>query len=138
MAAKKRKYKPREFESTGVRNDSSANIYRTMFLSPAFLNLTKNQRLLYITMKSQYYGVQKPGKDFPEIPELQGDDLFYFSMWTAERYGLYTRGNHMSFYKDTKSLVDHGFIEIVSNGRATHEKNIYRYSSKWRTWKDSG
>ena len=137
MAVKKKRYRPKAFESTGISNDTSAAIYESMLISPAFMDMTKNQRFLYVCMKAQYYGKRKPGKDFPDIEQLQGDDLFYFNLSLAEKYGLYTRNGHTSFYNDVKAIEDHGFIETVSNGKATHSKSIYRYSSKWREWCDS-
>lgn len=63
MGRRKGKYVPKLFESTGVSHDTSANIYGSMLESPAFKDLSKNQRLLYIYMKKQYYGTKKPGKD---------------------------------------------------------------------------
>ena len=138
MAAKKRKYKPREFESTGVRNDVSANIYRSMFFSPAFLDMSKNQRLLYVCMKGEFYSTRKPGMDHPDIFELQGDSAFYFNMSLAEKYGLYSRNNNRQFYNDIKAVESHGFIKTISSGKATHTRTIYKFSDAWKKWSDSG
>ena len=130
---RKRKYRPKPFESTGKSNDTSANIYESMLTHPAFLGLTKNQRFLYLCMKAQYYGKRKPGKDHPEIPELQADEFFYFSRLDAVKYGI-TKGNgNTEFYKDVDALERAGFIETVVNGRATKKKSIYRFSDKWWT-----
>ena len=137
MGKRKRPYRPKGFESTGKPNDTSANIYNSMLLSPAFLDLTKNQRLLYVCMKDQYYGKRKPGKDYPDIEQLQGDDLFYFNCKTAELYGICTRANHGQLYRDIKALEEHGFIETVSSGKNARKKSIYRYSEKWKSWNDS-
>lgn len=92
---------------------------------------------MYVYMKAQYYGKRKPQRDYPDIEQFQGDDLFYFPMGTAEKYGLYTRSNHTRFYDDIKALAEHGFIEVVSNGKTHKAKSIYRYSDKWRLWNDS-
>jgi hypothetical protein len=137
MSGRKKPYKPKLFESTGKQNDTSANIYESMLLSAAFNDLTKNQRLLYIYMKAQYYGKRKPGKDFPEIEQFQGEELFYFNFSLAEKYHLYTRANHQQFYNDIKEIERHGFIETVSNGKSNKKKNIYIFSSRWRLWQDS-
>lgn len=137
MGRRKRKYKPKDFESTGQSNDTSANIYDSMILSPAFMDLSKNQKLLYIYMKAQYYGKRKPGKDFPEVEQLQGETLFYFNMALAENYGIYTRSNHKAFYADIKAVEDHGFIETISNGSATKSRSIYKFSSRWQAWNKS-
>lgn len=137
MGSRKKPYKPKTFESTGISNDTSANIYESMLESPAFMDLTKNQRLLYLYMKKQYYGKRKPEKDFPDIEQLQGDDLFYFNLALAVKYGLYTRGNHKSFYADIKAIEQHGFIETVSSGKSTKSRSIYRYSGAWKEWNDT-
>lgn len=137
MSRRKSQYKPKAFESTGKSNDTSANIYGSMLLSPAFMDLSKKQKLLYVYMKAQYYGTRKPGKDFPEVEQLQGETLFYFNMALAEKYGIYTRINHKEFYADIKVIEKHGFIETVSNGSSTKSRSIYKFSDHWQTWEKS-
>ena len=137
MGKRKRPYRPKPFESNGAANDTSANIYESMLTSAAFRDLTKNQRLLYVYMKAQYYGKRKPGRDYPDTEQLQGDDLFYFNCKTAEKYNLSNRENHKRLYADIKALEEHCFIETVSSGKAQRKKTVYRYSDKWRLWEDS-
>ena len=88
-------------------------------------------------MKSQYYGKRKPGKDFPDIEQLQGNELFYFNQSLAVNYGLYSRDNHKQFYSDIKAIEKHGFIKTVSSGAATKSKSIYRFVGDWKMWNDS-
>ena len=137
MGQRRKPYTPRAFESTGISNDTSANIYGSMLESPAFKDLSKNQRLLYVYMKKQYYGVKKPRCDFPELEEMQGDDLFYFNLSLAVRYGLYSRSNDRKFYADIKAIEEHGFIKTVSHGKTTKCGSIYRFIGDWKFWKDS-
>lgn len=137
MTARAKKAPPKSFESTGVANDTHARIFESMLLSPAFMDLSKNQRLLYVYMKAQYFGKRKPGEDFKEIGILQEPELFYFSKTTAESYSLYARGSHMQFYNDVKALETHGFIKTVSNGSSTKKKSIYKFVGDWKQWKDS-
>lgn len=137
MGRNRKKYVPKSFESIGGTSDTSANIYESMLNSAAFKELTKNQRLLYIYMKAQYYGKRKPGKDFPDVEHLQGDEMFYFNLSLAEKYGLYSRGNHMQFYNDVKNLQEHGFIQVVSNGRSTKSRSIYKFIGDWKNWHDT-
>ena len=129
--ARKKRYKPKPFESTGSSNDTSANIYESMLIHPAFLGLTKNQRLLYIYLKAQYYGKRKPGRDYPDEERLQGETLFYFSHETAVKYGLCTKAGKTELYKNIRALVSAGFIEIVVSGRASKKKSVYKFSSRW-------
>lgn len=134
--ARKKTYKPKRFESTGVSNDTSANIYESMLLSPAFMDLNSRTRTLYLYMKAQYYGKRKPGKDFPDIEQVQSDECFYFNMSVAVKYKLYSVNNHTQFYNDIKILENHGFIKTISNGKATRSKSIYRFSDEWQEWKN--
>lgn len=137
MGKRKKPYAPKLFESSKGTKDPYAGIYETMLISPAFLNLTKNQRLLYVYMKAQYYGKRKPKNDFPDIEQFQRDDLFYFNMALAEKYGLYSRSNDRQFYADIKAIEQHGFIKTVSNGRSTKSRSIYQFISEWQKWHDS-
>lgn len=58
------------------------------------------------------------------------------------KYGLYTTtmvkeiyGNEKKNFKgDLKVLEEHGFIETVSHGISVKQKNIYRFSDKWKKW----
>lgn len=133
--SRKNKYKPKAFESDGRPNDTSANIYESMLESPAFMSLSKNQKLLYCYMKKQYYGARKPGRDYPDLPELQRDDLFYFNMALAVKYGIYSRSNDKQFYRDIAVIEERGFIKTVSSGKATRTKSIYKFTRDWQDWK---
>lgn len=137
MGRGKKQYIPKSFESTGEVRDTSANIYESMLQSAAYRDLTKNQRLLYVYMKAQYYGKRKPEKDFPGMEQFQGDDLFYFNLSLADKYGLYSRGNRGQFYNDVKSLQEHGFIRVVSNGHSTKSRSIYKFIGDWKYWHDT-
>lgn len=143
--ARKKKYIPKPFESKGetfidengkARADTSANIYESMLLSRAFMTLTSKQQILYIYCKSQYYGHRKPEKDFPDIEQFQGADIFYLNWNTVKKYGLYKDSMHSNFYKDMKALCEHGFIENISSGKSRRTKTVYRFNSEWRTWTD--
>ena len=131
--ARKPKYKPKSFESTGSSKDTSANIYESMLTHPAFLALTKNQRFLYVCCKAQYYGKRKPGRDHPEVKDLQSDNHFYFSRYDAIKYGITKGKGNTEFYKDLKALEDRGFIDKVVSGKATKSKSIFRFSDRWWT-----
>lgn len=143
--ARKRKWTARPFESQGqrfadpttgaTRADTSSNIYESMLLSDAFLDLTNRQKLLYVVCKSQFYGHRKPSQDFPDVEQVAGDDCFYLNLGAVVRYGLYTRNMRGKFYADLKILEAHGFIKTVSSGRSTKSKSIYRFTPDWKYWK---
>lgn len=127
MSKRKKTYQKKAFESDGSPSDVSANIYMSMILSPAWKNLTANQRQLYLYCKAQYYGEKKKPTDNP----------LKFTMnqtkW-ADMYGLYKRNNAASFTRDMTALIEHGFVVCSSCGATTRKKSIYRFSEKWQQW----
>lgn len=140
----RRAYKPKSFESSGryktksgrSKADTTANIYESMLRSDAWKDLSSKQQVLYLYCKAQYYGKTKPGADFPDIPELQGEDFFYLNRdLVISEYELYTEGNRAKFYKDMDCLTKHGFIQKVTSGKSSHQRNIYRFVDGWIDWK---
>ena len=131
IMAKKKKYQKKNFESTGANYDVSANIYLSMVKSKAWLSLTKNQRLLYVYLKMQYYSQKRK-------PDKENKEMFFFNQtkWLNE-YQLYSEGNKKSFYNDMEQLIIKGFIDCVSSGKTTREKNIYQYSSRWQNYNEN-
>lgn len=123
MAKRKPPYIPKPWESVGG-NKLSANIYASMMQSKAWMQLSKNARLLYVYMKLQYYGaknlVDHPGTDF----------VFNWAL-ASKTYGLYT--NYKQFQNDRNMLIANGFIELIENGKNTRTKSIYRFSDKWQS-----
>jgi len=129
---KKRGYEKKPFESTGESSDISANIYMSMMMSPAWMELTKRQMVLYIYCKGQYYGEKKkPVKD----------NLFSFTMnkskWCS-LYKLYSVGNAKYFHADMDALISFGFVRCIECGVTTRTKSIYEYSSKWQDYGTRG
>lgn len=146
--AKKKPYRPKAFEAigekfrgiNGMTADTSCNIYESMLQSEAFRSLTNKQQVLYVYIKAQYYGKRKPGKDYPLDDRMQDESIFYFNWNLARRYGLYGSKSSSNFYKDMAILEERGFIEHVARGTDSNilnRKSIYRYSWKWKEWKDS-
>ena len=155
---KKKRRKAELFESVGtgkfinvygnLESDTFANIYESMLQSEAFKTLKPRYKVLYMICKAQYYGKRKPRNDYPNIPELQGNDLFYLSKEDlVTKYGYASRNcdKELYGYMDSKTgkrvpgafdiLEEHGLIEFVSRNKASRQKNIYRFSDKWKDWK---
>lgn len=145
--SRKKKYRPKNFES--LKNGESfegsqgkntpdvfSRIYQSMLESDAFMDLTHKQQVLYLFCKLQFYGKRKPERDYPEYPELKGEDKFYFN-WAlvSDKYRLYPKSSNKNFSVDMHELIDHGFIELIACGKATRTKNIYKYSDRWKSWK---
>ena len=133
MSKVKNKYKPKSFESTGVSSDTSANIYMSMLTSDSWRKLTKNQQLLYVYCKAQYYAEKRKPK--PQVKQLSDEELaLCFTMNKSKWCGLYQiyqDGNQNGFTKDMKALISNGFIELVENGKTTRTKSIYKLSNHW-------
>ncbi len=121
--ARRKQYIPKPWESVGG-NRLSANIYASMIQSKAWMQLSKNARLLYVYMKLQYYGA----KNLADHPET--DFVFNWAL-ASKTYGLYT--NYKQFQNDKNMLITNGFIELIENGKNTRTKSIYRFSDKWQS-----
>lgn len=132
---RKKKYTPKAFESEGNSNDTSANIYESMLLSPAFIALSNRQRLLYLYCKAQYYGKRKPAKDFKELGLYQEETCFYMNRAVIRKYSMYPDSSNKEFYRDIDALISYGFItrELQGGGNG-HTKSVYKFSGKWREY----
>lgn len=131
--SKPKKNKVFTFESVGNlggKTDVFARLYASMLYSPAYMALNNRQRMLYVYAKLQFYGHRKPGADFPEIPNLQGVEYFYFPISEGVKSGLYTKNMGKELGNDLKELGAKGFIDIVVTGNRG-KKSIYRFSNRW-------
>lgn len=126
-------YKPKSFESNGATNDTSANIYMSMLMSENWRKLTKNQQLLYVYCKAQYYAEKrKPKPKLAQLSEEESCQCFTMnkSKWCS-LYHIYKDGNQNGFIKDMKALIQYGFIDLIENGRNSRTKSIYKFSNRW-------
>ena len=113
MGKRRPPYQKKPFESSGASNDVSANLYASMLMSPAWMDLTAQQKTLYVMCKLQLYGEkQKPTDDPASFTMNQ-------AKW-CKLYKLYKPGN--------------GFVICVSSGAFGKTKSIYRLSSMWQKW----
>ena len=125
---RKKPYVKKQFESTGVSSDISANIYMSMLVSVAWRKLTARQCKLYLYCKAQYYAEKKkPVKD----------NLLSFTMnkskWSS-LYKLYLKNNHKYFQKDMDALISYGFVRCLESGANSRTKSIYEFSDKWQKY----
>lgn len=127
MSKKHRSYEKKAFESLCTSSDTSANIYESMITSPAWLELTATQKVLYLTCKSQYYAEKQK-------PNNNGSQFTMNKYKWCNKYKLYTNSNSAGFYRDMTALIEKGFIICVECGAYTRTKNIYQFSDKWRNY----
>lgn len=140
---KTRVYVAKTFESdpqflVGRNYDTSANIYMSMMLSPAWLELSKAQQILYVYCKAQYYGKNK--KEHKELlteeeillkKDIDTSKRFFMNreMW-LNFYKIYP--DNGQFYKDMKALCNIGFIKNIERNSNRQKRNIYEFSDLWR------
>jgi len=100
-------------------------------MSPAWGDLTNNQRVLYTYCKAQLYAEKRK----PEPDGYTGNRENLFTMnktkWCT-LYKLYDVNNGKGFYRDMNALIEKGFVECVECGRFTRTKSVYAYSDKWQ------
>lgn len=134
---KKQKYKKKAYESDQSTSDVSANIYYSMMVSEAWKDLKPRAKEVYLAMKMQKYSQKRKPVSIEwdkELFQYQEDDFYFNRCKWEDEFGLCSR-NPNSFKSDVDSLVEHGFIEIVRNGKNARIKSVYRYSDKWKQWK---
>lgn len=127
MSKRRTPYQKKLFESDGSSSDVSANIYRSMLESPAWFDLSAQQKTLYVYCKLQFYAEKKKPTDDPATFTMNR------GKW-LEKYHLYNPGNERAFYRDMTALIEHGFITCVESGAVTRTKSVYRFSSMWQKW----
>ncbi len=127
MSRKRKLYEKKGFESDGKPSDTSANLYMSMLVSPAWKNLSAQQKVLYLYCKGQFYGEKtKPGGN--------GECFTMNKSKWCTLYGLYDSNNGKGFRRDMEQLIEKGFITCVECGAATRTKSIYRFSDKWKLY----
>ena len=99
----------------------------SMRMSAAWKELTAKQRDLYSCCKAQFYAEKRKPNDNPLAFTMNQ------SKWCS-LYGLYTKSNHMAFYRDMTALIEKGFIICVECGNITRTKSIYAFSDKWQRY----
>lgn len=122
-ARKDKRYQIKAYESNKLNSDPFSGIYRGMMLSPAWQDLTAQQKVLYVACKMEIRDPRKPT-----------DDPAGFTMnrykW-SEVYGLYKANNGAGFTRDMSALINHGFVSCVKCGVNSRSSSIYRLSAMW-------
>lgn len=130
----RRKSPPKKWQSDTRpnRRQSFSKIYSNMLTSPAWHDLTKPQRVLYIVCRDQEM------RTHPKAAGITVDDVFYMNKALyVKYYRLYGSGNTRDFLRDMRALVSHGFVTVIE--RNARKKSIYAYSDKWKYWtKENG
>ncbi len=132
--SEKRKRKPFESARPGYEGgDPCVRLYESMILSAAWLDLTGNQRDLYVICKMQY-GRRQPAEEYPGYKLFDRNEVFFLSWEMARELAACGEG---TFYKDMKALRKHGFVSVLLPGgnRRGGRETVYELSSDWQRWK---
>lgn len=127
--ARKKQPKLKDFETSHSGGGPFTLIANDMFTSLAWLELSKGQRLLYVYMKSQYFGAKSHPDNIQE--------RFYFNQ-NLYQNGFRLYSNKEQFRKDRDALIRHGFIKCVEDNAHTRKRSVYEFSEKWRYFGTSG
>lgn len=114
-----------------VANQLKVTIYESLFKSPAFQSLTRNEILMLGICNMQAHGKTKP---------KVGEYRLYGSEFCLS-YG-YLRKEYPEVFKYAKTvndckkgLITKGFIDVVSNGGKLGQRSIYKMSDRWKSYK---
>lgn len=118
-------------------------ITKQMLLSQAWRKMTANQQRLYVFGRFRCFDADHPRKDFPDLPMMQKNDVFYLSFPEAVKMGFYTKGNKKRFYEDMHQIEKLGFwkkitlVPNTSNGGEYFPRAVYKMTADWMDYKGS-
>lgn len=118
-------------------SDRSAPVTFSMITSSAYQKLTSTQKELLHICHGQYFwaGANRPTQnDLPNMDAESRRECFFINAGLAKRFGVYGKQSK-KLYSDLRALVDCGFIERVSDGKPNFKRSIYRYSTKWKSYR---
>lgn len=115
-------------------------ITKKMLLSQAWRKMTANQQRLYVLGRFRCFNADHPRKDFPDLPMMQNNDVFYLSFPEAVKMGFYTKGNKKRFYEDMQQIEKLGFWKKITltprdpNGEL-FPRAVYKMTADWENYK---
>lgn len=113
---------------------------KQMLFSQAWRKMTANQQRLYELGRCRCFDADHLRKDFPDLPIMQKNDVFYLSFQEAIKRGFYTKGNKKRFYEDMRQIEKLGFWKKItlsptcSNGEH-FPRAIYKMTIDWKNYK---
>jgi len=130
--ARRRSYKAPPSEQARAGDRKFAAMWSSLVTSPAFHDLSDHQARLYLCCVLETRGRASDDPDGGELYFYMNRHLY------VEHYGIYGKGNEGGFRRDMAALIEHGFVDCARNGHATHNKSLYRLSSRWQLWGEKG
>lgn len=130
--------KRRTFESNvSVNVDMFTALYQSMLMSEAYKDLSNRAKNLYTYCRLQEHAMSSSERSKVKTEtSIDLTDRRYFTMNKSKLklYGLYSPNSLSPFYADIASLIRHGFLICVYNGKHDRKKSVYAYSSNWLYW----
>lgn len=127
-------FPPELFASGSGKAGSFVPVFSSLLLSEAYKSLTHRQaRLLIVALLEFNRQAALSPSDTRRPSEEFGLNTFYLNKGLYQSYGLYMTHTE-DFTADMKILSERGFLELVSSGFSTRERNVYRALRKWETW----
>lgn len=123
-----------EYKAHQRRPNSSTRfvqVYHDLLDSPAFQDLTAQQKTLYV-----YCILESHGKAMVENQKTRLDErLFYMNKQLyVHVHKLYSEKDTRGFNRDMAALITHGLIDCVESNYKRRKKNLYRLSQRWHNW----
>ena len=122
--ASKKKATHRPFESK-TSQGSFTKLCDDMMDSPAWQELNRSQRCLYLELKKKYKAKYSSGL-------FISDNASNISIPATEAKKLYS--NLRIFRNDIDKLIECGFINLIESGWTTRTVNIYGFSDRWKIY----
>ena len=121
-----------DVSTDSTRSESVIGIPTSLFVSPAYKDLTPRQRQLYLCAIYQY-------KQAPDTPAKVNDEYrdkryIYLNFKLVQYMSLYSKSSFRSFYSDVRALIDHGFITPIE--KYNHQRTIFYLSDGWKEFQN--
>ena len=114
------------------RADSMIGICTSMFVHPAYMELSGNQKALYQLALYQFWNAPDRPCNNSENEKYKGNNgkrYIYLNEYLAvDVFKMY--GSNTTFRKDLKALEEHGFLIPIE--RLGHQRKIYELSNAWK------
>ena len=113
--------------------DSFSPVYHSQITSPAYMALSDEAKvLLMICRDTRRFYMRREGGTYPDA--IRDDPkMFYMNRALLKTYG---RNNPNKNRRALQELVRYGFIRVVELGWTCRQKNVYRYTQRWKYLKE--
>lgn len=111
--------------------DTFGSIYESMVLSPAFIELSSREKVMYMLCRVQASSKTAKSCIYNHATENEREyekNAFVFPAKHMAKYGIdRSNGNKL-----LKQLEEKGFIEKVECNKRQRKINVYRFSIGWK------